>query len=159
MAATEIQEVLNAWSPYLESVTDWQELIEGVIPKSTGCGPVYEIDNPIPNRPNESFAIADMRDIAVTEPHYHPNGEYEIYVVLAGVGKIVNGGTLHEVVKGSVVATPPDTTHFTIPEEGLVLAVINTPPFNPNNYVPITETDESVKFDKGQFKLLTTGSN
>ena len=73
MAATEIQEVLNAWSPYLESVTDWQELIEGVIPKSTGCGPVYEIDNPIPNRPNESFAIADMRDIAVTEPHYHPN--------------------------------------------------------------------------------------
>ena len=54
-------------------------------PKPTGCGPVYELKNPI-ERPNESFAIADMREIQVAEPHYHP--ETEIYFVLEGRGRM-----------------------------------------------------------------------
>ncbi len=119
--------VVAAWQPYLDSIDDWQQVVEGIEPKPTGCGPVYELPNPV-DRPNESFAIADMRELKVYEPHYHANGETEIYVVLQGLGTIVVGMKEQRIEKGSVIVTPPDTTHFTIPESDLVLAVINTPP-------------------------------
>ncbi len=86
----EMEGVVAAWKPYLDSVQDWQLLVDDVEPKPTGCGPVYELPNPI-NRPNETFAIADMRELKVYEPHYHANGETEIYVVLQGSGSIVVG--------------------------------------------------------------------
>lgn len=149
----QMNEVVNAWVPYLNSVPDWQQLVEGIEPKPTGCGPVYELPNPI-DRPNESFAIADMRGLTTTEPHYHPNGETEIYIVLQGLGLIVVGLEERRMEKGSVIITPPDTTHFTIPKKDLVLAVINTPPFRPENYVVITETDRSLGFDQEQFARL-----
>jgi mannose-6-phosphate isomerase-like protein (cupin superfamily) len=148
---TEANEVMAAWRPYLDAIDDWQKLVEGLEPKPTGCGPVYELGQPLPVRAHEEFAIADMRNVLVAEPHYHSNGEIEIYIVLSGLGKVVVGGKEIEVKVGSVVVTPPDTTHYTVPKENLVLAVINSPSFNPANYVPIIETDASVGFDKDQF--------
>lgn len=150
----QMDSVVAAWKPFIDGIDDWTALVEGLEPKATGCGPVYEPANPIPGRGNESFAIADMRNVRVAEPHYHPNGETEIYMVLSGLGKIVVGGKQSEIEKGSVVITPPDTTHFTVPVRDLVLAVINTPSFDPANYKPITESDEQVGFDKVQFKTL-----
>jgi len=64
---------------------DWQEVVEGITPKDTYCSPVYEPKSPL-DRPNESFAIADMREIKVAEPHYHTNGETETYFILSGSG-------------------------------------------------------------------------
>lgn len=150
-----MEAVVEAWKPYLDGIQDWQQVVEGIEPKATGCGPVYELVNPI-DRPDESFAIADMRNIKITEPHFHPNGETEIYVVLQGLGTIVVGRKEQEIVKGTVIVTPPDTTHFTIPKQDLVLAVINTPPFKPENYVVITETNPKVGFDQQQFERFAS---
>jgi mannose-6-phosphate isomerase-like protein (cupin superfamily) len=149
----ELNEVVATWTAYTDTIDSWQELVAGVAPKATGCGPVYEPGNPI-DRPGESFAIADMRSLSFAEPHYHANGEVEIYIVLTGHGKVVVGGVERVLEPGSVSVTPPSTTHFTIPGENLVLAVINTPPFNPANAVSVTETDASVGFDKPQFDQL-----
>lgn len=156
MTNHEIEAVLAAWTPYIDSIDNWKALVDGVTPKETNCGPVYEIPNPI-DRPNESFAIADMRDIEHADPHYHTNGETEIYLVLSGVGKVVVGGVEAQLAPGAVSITPPDTAHYAIPIDNLVLAVINTPPFNFDNVVPVTETDASVGFDSEQFTRLTQG--
>ncbi len=153
MATPEIDDVLAAWQPYIHTIDNWQSLVEGVEPKPTGCGPVYELPNPI-ERPHESFAIADMRELAFAEPHYHTNGESEIYIVLTGLGTVVVGGKEDEVEKGSVSVTPPETAHFTIPKRDLVLAVINTPPFNANNAVSLEESDSRVGYDLDQLQRL-----
>ncbi len=56
-----------------------------------------------------------------------------------------------KVAPGVVVVIPPETAHFTLPKENLVLAVINTPPFNPNNVVLLEDSNASVGFDRGQY--------
>lgn len=151
-----MEAIVKAWKPYLEGIDDWQEVVKAIEPKPSGCGLVYELPNPSElDRPNESFAIADMRDLDVAEPHYHANGETEIYFVLQGLGLVVVGRKEQLVDEGSVVITPPDTVHFTVPQGDLVLAVVNTPPFNSDNYVTVTETDERVGFDQEQFVRLS----
>lgn len=149
-----IEEVTKVWSEYAATIDNWEPLVKGVEPKATECGPVYEPASPL-NRLGESFAIADMRGVAVAEPHYHTNGETEIYIVLTGLGLTVRGGEEIEIEKGSVVITPPNTTHFTIPKDNLVLMVINTPPFDPANNISISETDIAVGFDRDQYDRLT----
>lgn len=155
-----IQAMLDAWQPYVASVADWQTLIQGVEPKATGCGPVYELGNPL-NRPNESFAVADMRGVAYAHPHYHANGEVEIYFVLQGSGRVVVGSEIREVQKGSVVVTPSSTAHYALPDktQGLVLALVNTPSFNPLNNIEITETDAAHSYDHELFTRLTRAAD
>jgi len=149
-----IEEIVRIWQNYAESVGDWTMLIKGIEPKDTICGPVYEPPSPLPNR-SETFAIGDMRAVKLAHPHYHKNGETEIYFVLQGSGLTVVGGEEIALQKGSVVITPPNTAHFTIPQKDLVLMIINTPSFNPDNNIEITETNPAVKFDKAQLgKLL-----
>lgn len=151
---TEINQVVTAWQGYLETAPDWRTIVENIEPKATGCGPVYDVPNPI-ERPNESFAISDMTGVKVAEPHYHANGETEIYIVLNGLGKTYVRDEVHELKPGVVVVTPPETTHFTIPEADLVMAVINTPPFSPHNVVDLHESNPAVGFDATQYKTLT----
>jgi mannose-6-phosphate isomerase-like protein (cupin superfamily) len=131
---TNIDDVVTEWREYLRTVDDWQKLISGVTAKATDCGPVYEIPNPI-ERPNESFAIADMRELKQTGAHMHINGETEIYIVIEGTGTVTVGEQHFPVEQGTAVVTPPETVHST-QSEGLVVAVINTPPFEPLNVVP-----------------------
>ena len=136
-------ELIAAWNDYLATVDSWERLITGVAAIPGGCGLIYELPNPI-DRPNESFAIADMRQLALSEPHKHSNGETEIYFVIQGVGKIAVGDNIQELKQGSVVVTPPDTMHLTLPVHDLVLAVVNTPPFEAENYVALRQTDPVV---------------
>jgi mannose-6-phosphate isomerase-like protein (cupin superfamily) len=145
--------IIKAWLQYLKTITDWQSLVKDTTPKQTGCGPVYELTNPI-ERPNESFAIADMRALKFAEPHYHKDPETEIYIVLQGSGLVVVGGKEQFVQRGSAIVTPPNIAHYTIPKQDLVLATINTPPFNPSNYVVVTEDNSSVGFNKERFEKL-----
>ena len=154
MTHPNISELLAAWKPYLDSIRDWRDAVKNIIPKPSGCGPIYELKNPI-NRPDESFAIADMRHIKFAEPHYHTGDETEIYVVLTGSGLVVVGGKKTQIKTGSTIVIPPDTAHFTIPTENLVLAVINTPPFNINNAKTLSRSDPAVSFDLNQFERLT----
>jgi mannose-6-phosphate isomerase-like protein (cupin superfamily) len=153
MVTSALDPVVRPWKSYLATVSDWHRLVKGVTPKETGCGPVYELPNPI-ERPGESFAIADMRQIKVAEPHYHTGGETEIYFIVEGRGTVVVGGREISVAKGSVVITPPETAHFTI-SHGLVLAVVNTPPFDPANYVVLTGSKPEVGFDQEQLARLS----
>lgn len=93
-----------------------------------------------------------MSNLGFAEPHNHP--ETEIYFILHGSGLVVVGGQEQHVQKGSVVIIPSNIAHFTIPEKDLVMAVINTPPFKPENYYPLTQENSAVKFDKAQFERL-----
>jgi mannose-6-phosphate isomerase-like protein (cupin superfamily) len=157
MSSMEFDKVVTAWTDYIGLMDDWQVLVKGVAPKRTGCGLIYELDNPIsrPDRPGESFAIADMRGLAVAEPHYHRGGETEIYVVITGTGWVLVGETKEQLTPGSVVVTPSGTGHATFPEENLVLAVINTPPFKADNYVALTGPLAGVVFDYDKFLELS----
>lgn len=140
---TEINKVIAAWKPYLEEIVDWEALVQGITPKETTCGPVYELDNPI-DRPNESFAIADMRELDFAVPHKHINGETEIYYALKGFGTVAVGEQVSRFETGTFVITPPDTYHATLPGEGLVVAVINTPPFDARNVVEADDNQVAV---------------
>lgn len=152
----EIEELVGAWQTYISTMGDWQGVIKDTIPKQTYCGPIYEPASPL-ERPNESFAISDMRQVKVAEPHYH-TGETEIYFVLSGTGLTVVGGEALQIEEGDVIVTPPETAHFTIPKENLVMIVINTPPFDPKNNVGIDATKPEVGYDHEQYKELTTRS-
>jgi mannose-6-phosphate isomerase-like protein (cupin superfamily) len=147
------QDIISTWQEYINTISDWKKLVEGVESKPTVCGPVYEPPSPLPKR-TETFAIADMRNVDVAHPHYHKNGETEIYFVIQGTGLTIVGGEEKSIEKGTVVVTPPGTAHFTLPERDLVMVVINTPNFNPENNTEIFETDLSVKFDKDQYERL-----
>ncbi len=150
-----VDAIIKTWQKYLKGVSRWQDLVIGETPFKGGCGDVYELENPI-ERPNESFAIADMRSLPFAEPHYH--GETEIYFVLQGKGLVVVGNKEIHVTKDSVVLIPPNIAHFTIPKEDLVLAVVNTPPFVPEHYIVVKDSRTDVKFDKHQFNKLTTST-
>ena len=155
-----IDEVVHTWKAYIDTINDWQELVQGVEPKSVGCGLVYELPNPSGiNRPGEDFCIADMRQLSrepgYSEPHYHPKGVTELYFVLGGFALSVVGGAERHVGPGDIIVTPENTTHYVIPDQDFVIAVVNQPPFTPDCYIPITETDPSVGFDKEQFERLT----
>lgn len=148
-----MDEIVEAWKKYIETLSDWQSVVKGVEPKQTQCGPVYEPPSPLPER-TETFAISDMRGVKVAYPHYHTNGETEIYFVVQGSGLTVVGSEETPIKKGSVVVTPPNTTHFTIPDKDLVMVVINSPSFKAANIVEPKETDPAVKFDKAQYERL-----
>jgi len=68
---------------------------------------------------------------------------------------VVIGGQVQEVSVRDVVIIPPEKAHFVIPDKQFVIAVVNTPPFRPENYKVITDTNESVGFDNEQFKQLS----
>jgi mannose-6-phosphate isomerase-like protein (cupin superfamily) len=148
----EIEELISAWQTYIATMSNWQEVVKDTTPKQTYCGPIYEPTSPL-DRSNESFAISDMRDVTVAEPHYH-TGETEIYFVLSGNGLTVVGGEALEIKEGDVIVTPPETAHFTIPKENLVMVVINMPPFNPENNIGIDTTKSEVGYDHEQYKEL-----
>ncbi len=138
-----INEVVTVWQEYLAGAPNWEKLVAGVEPKAGGCGLVYELSNPI-DRPNESLAIADMRNLELSDPHKHINGETEVYFVLQGIGRIAVGDKFTELAPGVVIVTPPDTVHITLPGKDLVLAVVNTPPFDFNNYVSVPSSESAV---------------
>jgi len=144
MNSPEVEEVLALWQPRVAEISDWQQLVAGVTPKEGGCGLVYELPNLVENRPNESFAIADMRHLRISEAHRHTNGEVEVYIVLTGTGKIAVGTEIRTLAPGDTIVTPSETMHCVLPGQDLVLAVINTPPFNLDNYVAVDIHDVAV---------------
>ncbi len=147
-----ISHAISLWQDYAHS-QDWHTLVKDIEPKECGCGLVYELSHPL-NRTSESFAIADMSNLAFSEPHYHI--DTEIYIILQGTGIVVVGGKEHKVQKDSIIITPPNTAHFTIPEGNLVMAVINIPAFKIENYIPLNADNAAVKFSQQQFERLTT---
>lgn len=153
--ADSFDETIQAWQEFCAK-NDWQKLIEGVTPKQTGCGPVYELPNYL-ERPNESFAIVDMREVKVAEPHYHPAPDVEIYLVLQGEALVVVGGEERKVAAGDAVVVTPGHVHFTVPNDQFVIAAINIPEFQPDHYitVPTDQDDPEHKFSAAQFKRLS----
>ena len=155
----EMQSVLDPWQLFFEDTPDWRALVKDIEPKRGGCGLVYELPNPLLDRQSESVAIADMSDIAYTTPHYHDNGEAEIYIGLAGVGNVVIGEQAYPIERGTALVTLSGIAHYAIrdPRSSLVVAVINTPPFNPQNNIELdpTVSNPTVHFDAEQFARMT----
>ena len=156
LTAHEISEIVRIYKPFVDGITNWQLFVKNIEPKQTGCEPVYEVDNPL-QRITESVALADMRDIRWAQPHYHANGEVEIYFIVHGMGRVVVGNEIIPVKAGSVVVTPSETAHYALPDvsNGLVLIVVNTPPFNLSNNIDVSETDTNVQYDHALFTRLT----
>lgn len=144
-------QLIEIWNKYLNSMPDWKALVKNVEPKINGNGKIYELPNPI-DRPQESFCIIEMRNIKVSEPHYHANNEHEVYIILEGSGSIIVGEKNISVTTGDVVEIPPMTAHYTISNK-LVFACINTPPFDMNNYIKLSVDDPAVKFNYENFLL------
>lgn len=69
---------------------------------------------------------------------------------------MVLGGAESEITAGSTVVIPPKTAHFAVPHGKLVLAVVNTPPFRPENYVTfsLTRSHLDIGFDLLQYQRL-----
>ena len=154
----DIDDLVADWREYCDRLGDWQQLVKGVSPKQTGCGVIYELPNPLKNRPHESFAICDMRGLRVTDPHYHPGDDWEFYFVLSGTADVYVGDSVQQVRKGDAVIIPPDTAHYTLPDTDFVIAAVNNPPFRPESYITLGAADESrleVDFDLDKFKRLT----
>lgn len=152
----EVQAVLDVWRPYVASIKDWRAMTKGVEPKAIGCGLVYELANPL-GRAGESFGFADMRQLAVAEPHYHPDNNWEFYFVMQGSGLVVVGRTEQRIGKGDTIVVLPDKAHYTIPNKDLVLALVNSPPFQPEIYVTFDpeKSHDEIDFDAEQFRRLT----
>jgi len=131
-----VGQMVDAWYRFTTSITDWESFVKPYEPRKTGCGIVYELPNFL-NRPNEDLAIVDMRRILFAEPHYHPEGVTELYIVLQGTGLVVIGDDEYYVSPGDVALIPPLTGHYTIPDKDFVIAVINTPPYTPEHYIPL----------------------
>lgn len=147
-----VEESVAAWGEFLKN-NSWQDMVSGLKPESCGCGLVYGLPNYL-QRKGESFALADMRNIAYSEPHYHSAGVTEIYFFLQGSALVVVGGKEMHVSAGSVVVTPPLTAHYVIPNKDCVLAVVSIPAFRIEDYHILTETNHVVGFDKEQFLRL-----
>jgi mannose-6-phosphate isomerase-like protein (cupin superfamily) len=131
LSSSSLESLITAWHSYLLTIGEWQDVIRGIVPRTTGCGLIYELVNPL-GRSQESFAIADMRGLKVAEPHYH-HLETEVYFILQGSGLFVIAGNEQFLEKGSFLVIPPETAHYVLPKEDLILAVINTPPFKIEN--------------------------
>ncbi len=153
-----ITQTINAWQTYMNTKTNWRELVGDVVPKHTGNGAIYELPNFL-NRPNESFAVCDMRELLISEPHYHPDNDIEIYFVLEGSARVVVGNNEHCVNKGDVVIIPSNTAHFTIPNDEFVMGIVNTPPFKFESYIVVNQTNSDVNFDYEHFIELTMQCN
>lgn len=141
-----------SWKNFLKA-SNWKDLIAGVEPIVNNNGLIYELPNFL-KRVNESIAIVDMSSLKISDPHYHPTGNYEIYLILSGSALIIVGSDELHVRSGDVVIIPPNKAHFTVPNGHFVFAAISTPPFAPRNYIPIQETDSSVQFDAEKFNQL-----
>lgn len=154
LPSSSLESLIAAWQNHLNTIGEWKEAIRGVIPRETGCGLIYELVNPL-GRSQESFAIADMRGLKVAEPHYH-HLETEVYFILQGSGLFVVGGKEQFLEKGSFLVIPPETAHYVLPKEDLILAVINTPPFKVENVVSLSEENRAVGFNRAQFERLVS---
>lgn len=149
-----MQDRIDAWKAFLSKPeNNWQQLVVDKPSKDSNCGVVYELENFLQD-PNEGFAIVDMRNLTLFEPHYHAHDETEIYIVLHGSACVVVGNQERQVSVGDVIVTPANTAHYVIPDDQCVIAVINTPPFDPKKYVKLAKTDEAVRFDYDQFARL-----
>lgn len=140
-----------AWDTFLKEQKGY-DLMTRAYPEPCGCGLVYALPNYL-QRDGESFAIADMRNIKYSEPHYHSAGVTEIYFIMQGKGLVVVGEQEYQVTKGDIIVTPPLTTHYVIPDNELILAVVNIPAFKIEDYHIVTETNGSVRFDKNRFDV------
>jgi mannose-6-phosphate isomerase-like protein (cupin superfamily) len=150
---TYIEESVHAWKNFL-ATHYWQHLVANSEPQESINGIIYALPNSL-IRDNESIVIIDMRKLHHTEPHYHSAHVTEIYFILQGGGIVVVGNKESSFTAGDVIVTPPLTTHYVIPDDQCVMAVVNLPTFNIEDYHVIAETNEAVKFDKAQFEQLT----
>lgn len=140
---------ITAWQQFLTTF-EWKQYIDNMHGEACGCGDIYELPNLL-CRPDESIAIADMSKLLVSEPHYHPTGCTEIYIVLQGTALVVVGENQQHVAVGDVIVIHENLAHFTIPQGDFVIAVINTPAFRPEDYILLSESNVDVKFDRQQF--------
>jgi mannose-6-phosphate isomerase-like protein (cupin superfamily) len=151
MKQGDVTNLIGAWNTFFNK-NNWTDLTAGLSPINGGCGLVYELPNFL-NRPNESIAIVDMRQVVVAEPHYHPHTE--VYFVLHGEALVVIGKEKRSVKAGDVVVIPPYQAHYTLPNDEFIIACVNTPPFRLEHYIPLTSSNDAVDFDYAEFKTCS----
>ncbi|MGE0010169.1 MAG: cupin domain-containing protein [Candidatus Babeliales bacterium] len=151
MVERNLEELVGDWQTFFQT-HDWRSLVAGRTGLNLGCGLVYELPNFL-KYPNEDLAIVDMTGISISEPHYHPNMT-EIYFMVEGSGCVYVEGEKYWLQQGDTLVIAPNKAHFTVPDKQCVLGCVCTPPFHPDNYIPLMQTNSEVGFDFEQFKNL-----
>ena len=59
-----VVQLIDFWISFLAK-NNWQELINAIEPRQTGCGIVYEL--PLISKPGQEFAIVDMSNVLFAE--------------------------------------------------------------------------------------------
>lgn len=147
----DLEALTSRWHLFFQT-HDWHSLVAGRTGLNVDCGLVYELPNFL-NHSNEDLAIIDMTGISISEPHYHPCMT-EIYFMLAGSGCVYVAGKKHELKNGDVLVIQPNKAHFTVPGEQCVIGCVCTPPFQPDHYIPLKESNAEVGFEYEHFKAL-----
>jgi mannose-6-phosphate isomerase-like protein (cupin superfamily) len=145
-----LNDLILRWQNVLNG-KKWQDLIKSAtFIADGGCGRVHILKT-LSERKNEDFVIADMSELTVSHPHYHPAGFTEIYFILAGKGIVVVDDQPKIVKVGDVVVIPPMTSHYTIPNhtDGEYAVGVVTPPFTQKCYKSLPHPN--VKFDKNMY--------
>ncbi len=155
---SQLQELIPAWQAFYKN-NDYRALMAKINPIVDGCGIIYESkDAPISSaRLHETICIVDMtKVVGATEPHFHRN-EVEIYFILRGSGMVSVGKINYPVKSGDIVYIPKLIGHYTVPND-LVLAVVNIPYFDRNDFFDLSEADEAtrnmVQYDHEQYLRL-----
>ena len=102
-----LNDLIVRWQNILNG-KKWQDLIKSAsFTVDGGCGRVHILKT-LSEQKNEDFVIADMSELTVSHPHYHPAGFTEIYFILAGKGIVVVDDQPKTVKVGDVVVIPPE---------------------------------------------------
>lgn len=155
----QLQELMDSWQTFYKN-NDYRDLMTRVKPLVDGCGIIYELKNePISStRLHETICIVDMtKVVGATEPHFHRKG-IEIYLILQGTGIVVVGDQEYSVKPGDSVYIPTLLGHYTVPTKDLVLAVVNIPCFDRDDFFDLNVADDTVrtmvKYDHAHYLRL-----
>jgi mannose-6-phosphate isomerase-like protein (cupin superfamily) len=102
-------------------------------PQTNGCGYIWDL---ITSENNPESSVDYCLMTKPSEKHKH-NKTFEFYCIVKGTGTVYVGNKIFKVQPGSVIQIPPGYEHYTEPADKLELFVVNTPPFNQSDYIPI----------------------
>ncbi len=96
-----------------------------------GCGYIWDlITSDFNSQTSVDYCLMDAR----SEKHKH-HKTLEFYCITRGSGTVYVGKTKFNVSPGNVVQIPPEAVHYTVPNGELEMFVVNTPPFNQDDYI------------------------
>lgn len=152
VATPDSRRLIAATGRYVDG-RNWEALVDGGASKPSGCGAIFELGDRL-GEPNTDVCIADQRALRISEPHYHPAPDLEYYLILEGAMRLHVGSQVVELHAGDGYLIPPETVHYSEPNEQCVLAAANLPAFQPDRYIVVSHDDPARGYDHAGYSRL-----